>query len=290
MIICSIPGCSKPASRRGVTCGPEHAHAYRYGRNAFLTPEDSYKTAIVLNDLHIPFEDAKALALALDVADALQPDKIVLNGDVADCWQISQYVKNPKLHTVASLKQEIETTRGFLEHLRFRFPGSEIVYIFGNHEYRWQVYISKNAGELFGLKGLTLEEQLGLDALGIKVVNSGNRENSWQWGNLVIGHFDRVSKHSAMTAKALIDDKAISLIQAHTHRGGSSYRRLYDRDIVGYENFCLCNRNPEYVDRPNWQLGFSTVVNDGHRFHVTQHPIVDGDKYVTWFNGREYSK
>lgn len=249
-----------------------------------------YGKGLVINDLHIPFEDRKAIKLMYAVADDFQPDKIFLDGDIGDFWQISHYVKNPALRSIANLEHEISSIRSFLKDLRKRFPASEIIYLFGNHEYRWDVFLAKHAVELVGLKGLTLEEQLGLAELDITAVNTGRKENSYLWGNLLIGHFDRVAKYSGMTAKALLEDKAISLIQAHVHRGGSSYRRLYDRDIVAFENFCLCSRDPEYVDRPNWQQGFSTVVNNLTRFHVTQHPIITDEDgvYRTWFNGQEY--
>jgi hypothetical protein len=213
-----------------------------------------------------------------------------------DCWEISRFVKNPELHTRANLQYEIARAKGFLKELRWKFPKARIVYIFGNHEWRWSVFIANNARELYGLKGMTLEEQLECQELKIEVVNSGNKESSWLWGKLLIGHFDKVNKHSGYTPKTLLEDKSISLIQAHTHRGGSSFRRLYDRDIVAYENFCLCDRQPTYADRPNWQLGFSIVYKDTESdfFYVEPHPIIE-DKirnqltYRCFFNGKVYS-
>lgn len=249
----------------------------------------NFYKALVINDLHFPWENARAIELALRVGDELKPDIIVVNGDLMDCWEISHFVKNPRHASKANLKAEILTARGFLRDLRNRFPKARIIYTFGNHEFRWAVYISKQAKELFGLKGMTLEEQLECREQNIEVVDSGNKENVWRWGKLLIGHFDRVNKHSGYTAKNLLEDKSISLIQAHTHRGGSSFRRLYDRDIVAYENFCLCDRNPQYVDHPNWQLGYSIVYRDKKSdfFYVEPHPIVEvGRKLLTFFNGK----
>jgi hypothetical protein len=63
-------------------------------------------------------------------------------------------------------------------------------------------------------------------------------------------------------------------------------------DIVAYENFCLCDRSPSYVDRPNWQHGFSIVYRDPRSdyFLVESHPLaetVDGWKATlkAFFNG-----
>ena len=117
-----------------------------------------------------------------------------------------------------------------------------------------------------------------------------------QIGNrLLIGHFDKVSKHAGQTARNLLEEKGISVIQGHTHRGGSSFKKLYDRDLVAYENFCLCDRNPLYCDRPNWQLGFSMLYKDEKSdfFFVEQHPIAVTQHarratYKLFFNGRVY--
>lgn len=256
-----------------------------------------YEKTLVFNDIHIPFENSRAVNLMLGIGQELNPDIVVINGDLMDCWEISRYVKNPDLHSSANIKYEIERTKGFLKELRYKFPKARIIWIFGNHEYRWSVYIGNNARELHGLKGLSLEEQVETKESRIEVINSGNKESVWQYGKLLIGHFDRVNKHSGYTAKNLLEDKSISLIQGHVHRGGSSYRRLYDRDIVAYENFCLCDRNPTYVDHPNWQLGFSVVYKDleSDFFYVEQHPIAEITngkrvKYKCFYNGKVYEQ
>ncbi len=257
----------------------------------------SYKKALVLNDLHIPFSCLPAVELALDVGDVLKPDRIFLDGDIIDCWEISNFIKNPLRRKKNNLVEEIAQGREWLHQLRRRFPKAEIIYILGNHEYRWIRNLATNAPELAGLRGLSLAEQLGCPEEQIEVIDSGNRESSYQWKKLLIGHFNSARKHSGYTARGLIEDKGISLIQAHCHRGGASFKRHWDRDIVGYENFCLCDRNPEYVDRPNWQLGFCNVYmdNDSDFFYVEPHPITEIKKgnrlvYRTWFDGRIYQR
>lgn len=251
--------------------------------------------ALILGDTQIPFEHSRALNLALKIGEQLQPDLIILNGDILDCFEISQFDKRIDMTRQFPLHYELERGKSFLKELRHRFPKARIVFIFGNHEHRWARYIERNAKELFGLKGMTLEEQLECKESKVQVIYSGNKESSWLWGKLLIGHFDLVRKHGGYTAKALLDSKSISIIQNHTHRGGSSFQRLYDRDIAGYENFCLCDRNPHYADRPNWTLGFSVVYKDPESdyYFVSQHPIAEIRRrnqvfLKTFFNGKVY--
>lgn len=255
-----------------------------------------YEKALVFNDLHIPWHCQRAIDLMLRIGKDLDPDLIVINGDLVDMWEVSKYVKNPLYESKGNLFNEIEMARVFLWDLREKFPNAKIVYIFGNHEFRWAAYIAQNAKPLYKLKGMSLEEQLGCKEFDIEVKFTGNKESSWQYGQLLIGHFNKVNKHSGYTAKNLLEEKSISLIQAHTHRLGSSFKRLWDRDIVAYENGCLCDRNPQYVDRPNWQLGFSVIYKDKDSdFHqVVQHYIQEKKKgnrlnYRCFYNGREYT-
>ena len=236
-----------------------------------------YDKALVINDTHFQWQNDGAIEIALKVGQKVNPHVIFLNGDIIDCAEISKFDKNLDHSDRNDLGSELESVRVFLKSLRKRFPKSRIVYIFGNHEYRWNVFIAKRAPELHGLLGMTLQDQLELHQNKIECIYSGNKESSYLWGKLLIGHFDAVNSYSGVTAKNLLDRKGISLIQAHTHRGGSSFKRLWDRDIVAYENFCLCDRSPAYVDRPNWQLGFSVIYKDKDHDHfsVEQHPIVE---------------
>ena len=253
-----------------------------------LSKTTEQETALVFNDLHFRFQDNKAIELCLKAGDALDPDYIFINGDLIDNWEISKFHKSSKMRSKAALSKELEDARKFLTKLRARFPEAVIYFLGGNHEYRWDVFIESHAKELIGLRGLSLEEQLDLGKLDIKWVYRGLKESSFLWGKLLIGHFDRVSKHSSMTAKLLVEDKGISLIQAHCHRGGMFYKRIYDRMLVGVENFCLCDLDPPYIDRPNWGHGFSVVYKckNSDLFSVSPHPIIKvGSRYRVMFEG-----
>ena len=230
-----------------------------------------FEKSVVINDLHAPFHDKKALELTLKFMRSFKPDKIFINGDFLDCYAISHFDK--PLHIEEKLCDEIEEAKTILDDLAK--ITKDITFIFGNHEFRWDSYLAKKAPELYGLQGLTIEEQLGLKERGIKVVNSHTKENYVKYGQLLIGHFNKVSQHSAYTAKGLLDKWGMSLIQGHTHRGGSFYKRDETGIKVAYENFCLCDLNPQYCSKPNWGLGYSTIHKKGNKCFVTQVPIID---------------
>lgn len=233
------------------------------------------ETAVVINDLHIPFEDDKAVKLVLKFIKKIKPDQIFLNGDVLDCFSLSKFPK--PLYIQTAMYEEIAKVEDFLDKLRKVAPKAKIDYIFGNHENRFDKHLYDRSPEFYRLKGSSLEEQLQLEDRDIVAHNSHNRENFIRYGHLLIGHFNKVSKHSAYTAKALLDDYCMSLIQAHTHRGGIHFKTTYKDTMVAVENFCLCSVDPHWVKKPNWQLGLSVVHTDKEtdQFHIIPIPIIN---------------
>ena len=232
--------------------------------------------SIVFGDVHIPFQDNRALTLLLKFIKLYQPDNIFINGDLLDCWAISKFTKPVNLEV--HLSDEIADTKDFLKKLRRMSPKSKIIYIFGNHEYRFEKYLADNADMFKNLQGMTLEEQLCCDELKIRCINNHLRENHYRFGHILIGHFNKVCVNAGYTAHNLLQAKGMSLIQGHTHRGAMVYKRTYRDTMVGVEGFCLCDINPTYMSLPNWQLGFCTISSDETGFFkINLRPIIEYD-------------
>ena len=238
--------------------------------------------AIVLNDLHIPFEDERAVNLVIDFIRYFKPDVLILNGDIADFWQISSFVKDPVGKLMFS--DELKKVKEYLA--LFTHLVKKVVYVSGNHEIRLRKYILVNAKALIHLEGLSVEEQLGLKNLGIQYIKPIGKEASYLYGDALIGHFNKVNKHSAYTAKNLLEEKGISLIQAHTHRAGIHLKTTYNKTLVAIENGCLCKLDPEYVANPNWQQSFTAIYKDS-KGHCEPHLIVI-DKYKFNFGKKTF--
>jgi predicted phosphodiesterase len=244
-----------------------------------------YEKAIVLSDLHIPFQDEKAVELVFRFIRDFNPEYVFLDGDVLDCFEISRF--NQPIDLGKHLKDELAETRLFFTRLRGILPDAKIIYIEGNHEKRFNKYIWEQAEELWGLDGLSIQEQLRLKDFKIDYIDSVSNEAWYKYGHLYIGHFGKCNKHGGYTAKSLLDDKGVSLIQGHTHRLAEIHRRLLDKEIVGIENGCLCNLTPFYINNPNWQLGFTVLYKKIGKNRVHAYPIVIWD-YRFYFGNKEY--
>jgi len=240
--------------------------------------------AVVINDLHIPFQDHVTVELVERFLKDFKPDVLFLNGDIADFWDVSTFMKDPR--DGIGLSDELREVRTQLS--TFVGLAKRVIYLEGNHSFRLRKYIVRNAKELIGLTGLSIEEQLGLTGLGIGYVRSIGRESTYLYGDVLIGHFNKVNKHSAYTAKNLLESKGISLIQGHTHRAGMHVKTTFDRTLVAIENGCLCDLRPNYVATPDWQQALTVIYKD-NQGHCEMHLIlIDNHKFT--FNKKTYKE
>lgn len=247
------------------------------------------KKALIYNDTHFPFQDDRVLDLIYKFAKYFKPDIIVHAGDLLDCYPISSFTKDAlDSHT---LMDEIRMAKKHLEKMR-KVAKERFILLEGNHSKRISKYLDSNAKELADLtmngeRIITLPYLLELNRLNIEWQPMIGRDSMMNLNALHVGHFNKVSKHSAYTAKALVEEKGVSIVQAHVHRMGKHYKTNLNGVFVGVENGCTCDLNPSYVSKPNWQHGFSIVYLDdnGKRFQLYDIPIID---YEFMFGGKRF--
>ena len=177
-----------------------------------------------------------------------------MNRDFIDLKAISSFMNDPV--TTPRFKEELANARYWLDLLVKATPNATRYFTFGNHEVRLQRYLIKKSPELSDI--LALEDLLELDKEWI-VVNKSTKENYVQIGDLYVGHWDRVSKHSSYTVKNIIDDYGVNIIQSHTHRLGMYTKRYMDRTVYGWEIGCLQELSPDWAGHVNWQHGFAVL-------------------------------
>lgn len=85
---------------------------------------------LVGSDFHIPFQDKDAVDCFIDKAIELQPEAIVINGDLLDFYRLSKFAKGEGRNPM----EEIIEAQTILKILRTKCPNSKIFYPIGNHE------------------------------------------------------------------------------------------------------------------------------------------------------------
>lgn len=230
-------------------------------------------TIICINDLHIPHHDNKVVELVFSFIKQKQPDELVLNGDILDCYWVSSFLKNPS--SKVYLQDECNTFYKLFNDLRKHIPNTIITFINGNHEDRILKETWKNPA-FYGIKELEIEKLLKFDKLRINY-----QKNRYIIRDFLFTHGEMVSKHSSFTAKAEFErHKCRDGMSGHTHRLGCFHQSIDGITTSWYENGCLCTLNPEYVKEVvNWQHGFS-VINFYDKLSFVQPILIKEGKFI----------
>jgi hypothetical protein len=255
---------------------------------------DGMARCLVASDLHYPHHHEGAWEVFLSLIELIQPEEIVLDGDIFDFAQIGRYAKDPTKQRL--LQDDIDACRRDILSRITLVGGKDTVYRFivGNHEHsRWTHYLWDRCPELASLRCLSMEAVLGLAELGWY----WQPYEHWVTDALIIYHGDRhtntLGGGSAMSARKEMIDMGCSGITGHTHRAGAFFRQDRLGYRVWYEIGCLCDwrkmqaagvttRNTP-TKPEDWHLACALVYYEPGKseFHVDLIPILDNGRQ-TW--------
>lgn len=211
----------------------------------------------ILSDIHVPYHSDVALAAAVDYLRGQQLAALVLNGDVADFYTISRWVKNPAMR---NLKAELGQVRQLLAWIRQEFPSIPIVYKLGNHEERWTHWLWQHAPEICDEPEMGLRAWFHLDEHGIDLVDD---QRPVMAGKLPILHGHELPKgltNPVNMARGAFLRTLSTILVGHGHRtSGHAESNLWHEEVFCWSQGCLCDMNPEYARVNRWNWGFATV-------------------------------
>jgi len=231
-----------------------------------------FERSVFLGDAHIPYQDPDVLKLVIEFVKDFQPDRLFVLGDWVDFYDLSVFDKDPNRKN--KLQRELDLGQAYLEDLVEAAPNSKRVFMQGNHEDRLRKWLWANE-EIASLRGMGIEELLGLRELGFETYDY---HQVYNYNGFLVKHGDLVRKHAGYTARAELENSGVSGISGHTHRLGSHHKRDHAGQVVWYEAGCVCDLEPHYTVRPNWQQGFGIGWHEsrGNRFFVELIPIIKG--------------
>lgn len=230
---------------------------------------------VVLSDTQVPFVDEALWRTVLKFVGDYKPNDIILNGDVLDCYEISEFDKRPQ--RLFDLQSEMEMAGDMLDDLRKRVAkDGKVWWIDGNHEERINRTIWKHA-QGFAFMAGDIQSGLHLDERCAGYVPYGKHID---YLGFTVTHGNYVSQFSAYTAKRHADRYHSSGCNGHTHRAGSySYRDGRAKSHTWYEIGCLCRMDLEYVRGvANWQQAL--LIGEVHNgaLHPQLIRVIETDK------------
>jgi predicted phosphodiesterase len=245
-------------------------------RDAAVLQVDDPGTWLLISDLHVPYHDAEAVEEMLGLANSAVG--IIINGDLMDCFAISNWQKNPDER---DFENELQTTREVFWSIRARFPKKRIIWKWGNHEERYQRYFEVKAPELLGVDAFTLEAVTEVAKYGVEVVKGSTLIRLGKlW--VIHGHEYRTRFAAPENPAAWMLKKAKeSVLFGHFHRTNSDSRvTLSDHTITCWSTGCLCDRRPDYRPLNEWNLGGAIVeVGEDGSYEVENRRVIHGKSW-----------
>lgn len=238
-------------------------------------PVDADKVTMVIgSDFHGEMTNPFALRVFLDTITRLQPDHVVLAGDIANFEAVGRWSKNPnRLH---NLQTEIDfIVEKILRATRDAAPNAQIDLILGNHEMWLNRYLAEQAPGLASLRCLSFGELFCLTELDIGLVYGGdmlapsttdkNRQvkAAWQsyYDTFVVTHGTATGPNAA---KAELARFKMSGCSGHLHTPSSAHSSSLDRPHLEW-NVLPMMTGPAVGEiylkglPTTWQVGFAIV-------------------------------
>jgi UDP-2,3-diacylglucosamine pyrophosphatase LpxH len=235
---------------------------------------------LIVSDAHIPYHSKVWWDLLLQVGRALQPQHIVIIGDFADFYSVSDHDKDPE--RANQMDAELAAVDACLDQLD-ALGAKDKLYIEGNHEDRLRRHLMKNPALA---RVVTTEKLLRL------------RERGWEFVPYK-RHAQRGAVHFTHDVGAAgrnavfraLDVYGHSVISGHTHRfayivEGTATGECklsatfgWGGDVEQVDYMCLAKA------RKDWALGFAAGYLDPRSgyCYLTPLPVVHG---TVCFNGR----
>lgn len=234
--------------------------------------------AAILGDLHIPYHDRTAVLTALRHCKRNGVDTIIINGDLVDFFSISRWEKDPRKRNLA---REIKMAREFIQALREIFPKARIIFKVGNHEDRWESYLSVKAPELLSMEEFQLDAVLQLNDSGVEYVSECRPIRLGQL-NILHGHEYKFAISNPVNAARglFLRAKAYAMCHHFHQKSEHSENNVEGKSLTTWSVACLCNLHPDYAPINNWSHGIALVdVFKGGKFDVRNHKISGGRIY-----------
>lgn len=247
------------------------------------------KTAIVLPDLQLPFEDTVAVNAVEQLLKDLRVDYWIQLGDFMDFNYISRWTtENLKVLTGSTFVDDYKYANEFLDRhiklVRGKNPDAEMVIIEGNHDFRPKVVIEKDP-RYEGM--IEFDRNLRLKEKNIKFIPFWSTGDIYTIGkaNFIHGYYTNdahAKKHVQNYGKNIFyghlhDVQTFSIAQSGDHNS-----------LVGQSLGCLCKYQLDYVrGKPvRWQQAFAVFhffPNGDFTYNVVR--IVRG-RFI--YNGKVY--
>jgi hypothetical protein len=247
----------------------------------------------------LPMHDRRALSLAAQLADHLQPDLIVNLGDLLDFAEASTKFPRP-VDLRDTMQPSLCEAAAHLGEQALAAPNARRIWLEGNHELRLKKYMTEKGAVIGALRpveneheALSLVNLLGLEGLGFELV--GPYPESFWWNGIEFIHGTKAAAGGGSTVAALLKTRHQSIVQGHVHRLEMAKKTVWGehgpRVVTAATPGCLCSLEPGAVPgnlrRFDWQQGLLKVTYD-HSTGKEWYEMIEIQDGTCFYGGMEF--
>ena len=242
---------------------------------------------ILIPDVHVPYEDKRAIDNLLDMIARERPARVVQVGDLLDMKAPARWSKGRAEEYCYSVRDECTAGEKFWIKLRQAAGTAELGWVSGNHEDRLRSYVHTYAPALATIVP-SVAELMNLEKHGVRHYR---QPYAIEPGVSCI-HGKLLASVAGSSARKEMLRHGTSIVQGHTHRLGVIYETS-DRTRFALEAGWLgdIRRAGTYLDFPgvaNWQTGFGFLGVDNKRITPGVVPVHERGRFT--FHGRTYGR
>ena len=238
---------------------------------------------LVASDCHYwPGIVTKAHEAFCAVAKALKPKMVVLNGDILDGARISRHSRI-MWEKQPLMKDEIATVQDRCAEIERAASGAKLIRTIGNHDARFENYLSSRVGELEEMTGMTLLDYLPRWRAGW-CIHLNNQTDGWTTiRHRPVGGGIHSAYNSTLKA-------GVSYVHGHLHKlqvtPWADYRgRRYGVDTGTMAEPYGPQFNYTEAGPVNWASGFAVLTF--HKGKLLQPELCVVEHGEAWFRGKK---
>jgi hypothetical protein len=266
--------------------------AYRDARPVPVQPASEVregkvdKVRVTCADMHGMRMDRSAVAAFLADVRRLDPDEVVLLGDMLDCegWLAQHHVLGFVANCDYTFQEDIKATNWFLDELQESAPNAKMWYFLGNHEDRVERAIVDtvlgNQGDaaflqsLWGISTVLRLNERNITVIRRDVIYADGFPRGWlQLGKMCFAH--EAGGKGKNAAREVVTKAAANVTFGHSHREDTATVVFPGVGICkAFNPGCLCHMQPIYMhsDPSSWSQGYAIdyIAKSGEfqRVHV----------------------
>ena len=245
------------------------------------------KTALILSDIHYPFQHKPSIRIAKKICRDLKPDYVVYLGDCFDASGISKYSDTTLEKGIDDTIKEIHGFKKLHEEFKLCAPRAKFYWTLGNHDgKRITVLLSKLRAKEDWSRLDYCEREMNLRRI-FKDITFCDYNEYIKIGKLRFAHGEYCNDNSTKSHAVAWSG---NLCYGHTHTYQSyTLKQKGDYPSQALTLGCLCTHKPEYM--MNQSHGWSHclgVVYFQDTGNYNLYPIqINAKKAI--FNGKLYT-